>query len=97
MDAAILVPVELFTKKIFEIRGQKVMLDSDLAELYGVKTKVFNQSVTRNQNRFPEDFRFRLISDEYDLLKSQIVTSKKGRGGRRYYYQSRAGRRESKH
>ena len=60
------------------IRGQKVMLDSDLAELYGVETKVLNQSVRRNTDRFPQDFMFQLTPEEYQILKSQIVTSKKG-------------------
>ena len=68
---------------IYVIRGQQVMLDSDLAELYQVETKVFNQAVKRNIERFPEEFCFRLIREEYDSLRSQIVTSK-GKGGRRY-------------
>ena len=67
---------------IYLIRGQKVMLDSDLAKLYGVETKVLNQAVKRNIKRFPEDFLFRLTKDEYEVLKSQIVTSKEGRGGK---------------
>lgn len=65
------------------VRGEQVMLDSDLARLYGVETKVFNQAVKRNEQRFPERFRFRLTDDEYDSLRSQAVTSK-SRGGRRY-------------
>ena len=69
-------------KMIYVIRGQKVMLDSDLAELYEVETKVLNQAVKRNPDRFPEDFMFQLTSEEYQLLKSQIVTSKMGRGGK---------------
>lgn len=69
--------------KIYEIRGQKVMLDVDLAELYDVETKVFNQSIKRNIARFPVDFMFQLTKEEWDLLRSQIVTSK-GKGGRRY-------------
>jgi hypothetical protein len=68
-------------KMIYVVRGQKVMLDSDLAELYGVETKVLNQSVKRNMKRFPEDFMFRLSVEEYRLLKSQIVTSNT-RGGK---------------
>jgi hypothetical protein len=67
---------------IYLIRGQKVMLDSDLAGLYEVETKVLNQAVRRNLDRFPEDFMFQLSSKEYQLLKSQIVTSKKGSGGK---------------
>lgn len=67
---------------IYVIRSQKVMLDSDLAELYGVETKVLNQSVRRNLDRFPQDFMFQLTPEEYQILKSQIVTSKKGSGGK---------------
>lgn len=58
------------------------MLDSDLAKLYGVEVRVLNQSVRRNLKRFPDDFMFKLIKEEYDFLKSQIVTSKLGRGGK---------------
>ncbi|MBK9285795.1 MAG: ORF6N domain-containing protein [Sphingobacteriaceae bacterium] len=78
------VPDEIIMKKIYLIRGQKVMLDKDLAELYGVATKVFNQAVKRNRKRFPEDFMFELTQTEFDDLRSQSVTSKNGRGGRRY-------------
>ena len=69
---------------IYEIRGQKVMLDSDLATLYGVELKIMNQAVKRNIKRFPEDFMFQLSSDEWDNLRSQIVTSSYNHGGRRY-------------
>lgn len=68
---------------IYVIRGQQVMMDSDLAELYQVETKVFNQAVKRNMERFPKEFCFQLIREEYNSLRSQIVTSK-GKGGRRY-------------
>jgi hypothetical protein len=68
--------------KIYLIRGHKVMLDSDLALLYGVETKALNQSVRRNIERFPDDFMFQLTEVEWDSLKSQIVTSKTGRGGK---------------
>ena len=68
---------------IYVIRGQQVMLDSDLAMLYQVETKVFNQAVSRNIERFPENFRFQLTKEEFDALRSQIATSN-GRGGRRY-------------
>jgi len=72
-------------QKIYTIRGIQVMLDSDLAELYGVETKVFNQTVKRNMERFPDNFRFQLTKTEYqEFLRSQFVTSKQGRGGRRY-------------
>lgn len=69
---------------IYLIRGQKVMLDSDLARLYGVETKVLNQAIKRNSRRFPDDFMFRLTKEEYEILRSQIVTSRKDHGGRRY-------------
>jgi hypothetical protein len=69
-------------KMIFVVRGHKVMLDSDLAELYGVETKALNQQVRRNIKRFPSDFMFSLTAEEYHSLKSQIVTSKNGRGGK---------------
>lgn len=70
---------------IYTVRGTQVMLDSDLAALYGVETKVFNQAVRRNVKRFPERFRFQLTREEADSLRSQIVTSNEsGRGGRRY-------------
>ncbi len=77
-----LIPQEYVESKILLIRDKKVMLDRDLALLYGVETKVFNQAVKRNMGRFPEDFMFQLTKDEYDSLRSQIVTSKSG--GRRY-------------
>lgn len=69
-------------KMIYLIREQKVMLDCDLAKLYGVETKVLNQTVKRNIKRFPEDFMFRLSPQEYLILKSQFVTSKTGSGGK---------------
>lgn len=68
--------------KIFEIRDQKVMLDVDLAEMYEVPTKALKQAVKRNIDRFPGDFMFELNADEFDSLRSQFVTSK--RGGTRY-------------
>lgn len=67
---------------IYIIRGQRVILDEDLAKLYGVKTKVLNQAILRNKERFPEKFMFKLTDSEFENLRSQIVTSK--RGGRRY-------------
>lgn len=79
-----LIPAERIERSILLIRGQKVMLDSDLAELYGVSTKAFNQAVKRNTRRFPPDFMFQLTADESESLRSQFVTSNKGRGGRRY-------------
>jgi hypothetical protein len=69
---------------IYEIRHQKVMLDSDLAALYEVEAKVLNQSVKRNLERFPSDFMFQLTNEEWNSLRSQFVTSNTNRGGRRY-------------
>src|SRR4051812_16451023 len=77
-------PLGAIENKIYVIRGLKVMLDKDLAELYNIETKVFNQTVKRNLERFPDDFMFQLTEDENDSLRSQIVTSKVGRGGTRY-------------
>ncbi len=70
--------------RIYMIRGHKVMLDEVLASIYGVTTKVLNQAVKRNSIRFPIDFMFQLSENELTLLRSQFVTSKKGKGGRRY-------------
>lgn len=87
------VPSERVERRILSIRGQKVMLDADLAELYDVPTKALNQAVRRNVDRFPQDFMFQLTPKETagltnyldsSALWSQSVTSKKGRGGRRY-------------
>ena len=77
-----LLPDELIMNKIYFIRGHKVMLDKDLAELYDVETKVFNQAVKRNLKRFPSDFMFELTQTEFKNLKSQFVTS--SWGGKRY-------------
>ena len=70
--------------RILLLRGHKVMLDTDLAELYGVQTKVLVQAVKRNSGRFPGDFMFQLTPEEAEALRSQFVTSNAGRGGRRY-------------
>ncbi len=83
-DETALVTLDLVERKIYNVRQQKVMLDSDLAKLYGVETKMFNRAVKRNLERFPEDFRFQLTKEEYESLRFQIGTSNKGRGGRRY-------------
>ncbi len=72
-----LISIEAVASKIFFIRSVKVMLDKDLAELYGVETRVLNQAVKRHKKRFPEDFMFQLSKSEYDFLISQFVTSKK--------------------
>jgi len=78
-----LIPVELIEKKILLVRGEKVMLDSDLAELYGVETFNLNNAVKRNLDRFPDDFMFQLSKEEADSLRFQIGMSKEvGRGGR---------------
>jgi hypothetical protein len=71
-------------RRILFIRGQKVMLDADLAELYRVPTKSLNLAVKRNADRFPEDFAFQLTEAEVTALRFQFETSKRGRGGRRY-------------
>lgn len=76
--------VQLIERRIYLIRGQKVMLDFDLAELYGVLTKRLNERVSRNKKRFPDDFMFRLTKVEAENLRSQIATSSSGYGGRRY-------------
>jgi hypothetical protein len=91
MKKLAIIPSEIIQQKIYFIRGEKVMLDRDLAELYGVETRVLNQAVKRNTERFPEDFMFKLSKAEMEIWKSQIVTSgdslrsqfvtlKKGRG-----------------
>jgi ORF6N domain-containing protein len=70
--------------RIYVIRGRQVMLDEDLADLYGVETRVLVQQVKRNAKRFPADFMFQLTKPEAEALRSQIVISNRGRGGRRY-------------
>jgi len=72
------VPLERIERSILSIRGEKVMLDSDLAELYGVETKRLNEQVRRNLNRFPPDFMFQLTPQEWDSLRSQFATLKRG-------------------
>jgi hypothetical protein len=79
-----LIPFGRIEHHIYFIRDQKVMLDRDLAELYGVSTKALNQAVKRNWKRFPADFMFRLSREEDDLLRSQFVTSRQEHGGPRY-------------
>ncbi len=75
--------VQLIERRIYLIRGIKVMIDVDLAELYGVPTHRLNERVKRNRKRFPEDFMFQLTKVESEALRSQIAISKVGRGGRR--------------
>jgi len=78
-----LVAVEQIDSMIRTIRGVRVMLDRDLAKIYGVATFRFNEAIKRNRHRFPPDFMFQLTREEFDSLKSQIAMSKAGRGGRR--------------
>jgi len=87
MSQSSLLPLETITHRILLLRGHKVLLDADLAALYGVETKVLLQAVKRNLERFPEDFMFQLTEEEWAALRSQSVTSNEkpaGRGGRRY-------------
>lgn len=79
-----LIPTEIIENKIFIIRGLKVMLDSDLAQLYDVETRIINRNVKRNINRFPEDFMFQLTKKEWENLKSHFGISKETKGGRRF-------------
>ena len=67
------ITLTLIQSKIYEVRGQKVMLDFDLAEMYQVETRILNQSVKRNQSRFPEDFMFQLTNEEWEDMSSQFV------------------------
>jgi hypothetical protein len=76
--------LERIIRKIYWIRDKKVMLDRDLADLYGVKTKALKQAVRRNMRRFPEDFMFEMSREELENWRSQIVTSKADRMGLRY-------------
>ena len=78
-ELVLAIPDERIEQGILLIRGQKVMLDEDLAQIYGVSTRQLNQQVTRNKDRFPEDFMFRLTKEEFEGLRSQFVISKKGR------------------
>jgi hypothetical protein len=79
------VPVEHITKSILVLRGQRVLLDTELAALYGVSTKRFNEQVRRNRERFPADFMFQPTDEELMALRSQIATLKGGRGQHRKY------------
>ena len=80
----IAIPQEVILSKIYEIRGEKVMLDRDLAELYGVETKYLKRQVKRNLQRFPDDFMFELSEQEFKDWRSQFVTSNKDKMGLRY-------------
>jgi hypothetical protein len=83
-ELTITLPDEAITSKIYVIRGHKVMIDADLAELYGVETKRLKEQVKRNISRFPSNYMFELTEQEYTFLRSQIATSNTGRGGSRY-------------
>jgi hypothetical protein len=83
-DGLQVVTAPAIEKRIFVIRKRQVMLDEDLADLYGVETRVLVQQVKRNAKRFPADFMFQLTRDEAKALRSQFVISNEGRGGRRY-------------
>jgi len=83
-DSRELIEAPAIEKRILTVRGRQVMLDEDLADLYGVETKRLIQQVKRNLKRFPEDFMFQLVKAETQALRSQIATSNDGRGGRRY-------------
>ncbi|MCA1600317.1 MAG: ORF6N domain-containing protein [Acidobacteria bacterium] len=82
-EALITVPVERVEQAIFVIRGERVIIDSDLAKLYGVTTARLNQQVRRNGERFPDDFMFEITKEENESLMLQFATSQGGRGGRR--------------
>ena len=75
-DPQSIIPAERIAQQIMVLRGQRVLLDADLAELYGVETKALNLAVRRNQERFPEDFMFRLSPEEFSNLRSQTETSR---------------------
>jgi hypothetical protein len=79
-----LIPVPTIQKRIVVVREREVMLDEDLAELYGVETGALTRAVRRNKDRFPDDFMFQLTNDEWSALRSQSGISNEGRGGRRY-------------
>jgi len=81
---SLLVPAAFIERRIYHIRGQKVMLDSDLADLYQVTTGNLNLAVRRNLDRFPKDFMFQLSQEEFKNLRLQTATSSSGYGGRRY-------------
>ena len=78
-----LIPEKRILKIIMVIRGENVILDADLAKLYGVETRRLNEQVRRNIEKFPDDFMFQLTKEEFENLKSQIATSNFGWGGRR--------------
>lgn len=84
MSKKVSIPEEVVMSRIYEVRGQKVMIDRDLAELYGVETKRLKEAVRRNINRFPEDFMFEMDKEEFQTWRTQNATSKSDRKGLRY-------------
>jgi hypothetical protein len=84
-ESPALIPLERIEHAILFLRGQKVILDADLAKLYGVSTKRLNEQVRRNPERFPSDFLFQLTTNEWEALRSQTATLKRGRGQHRKY------------
>ena len=85
MAARIAIPLDRIARRILLLRGQRVLIDADLAMLYGVSTKRFNEQVRRNARRFPPDFVLRLTREEWESLRSQFATLKTGRGRHRKY------------
>ena len=84
-STAMILPASAISHRIYFLRKTRVMLDSDLAQLYGVTTSNLNQVVRRNYKRFPKDFMFQLAKKDAELLRSQFaISNKEGRGGRRY-------------
>ncbi|MBU1298905.1 MAG: ORF6N domain-containing protein [Bacteroidetes bacterium] len=83
MKSSSIIPTERIEQRIFFIRDQRVIIDMDLARIFGIPTFRLNEAVKRNRERFPEDFMFQLTREEFTALTSQIAISKKGRGGRR--------------
>lgn len=84
MTKEIILPEEVVMSKIYELRGEKVMIDRDLAQLYGVETKRLKEAVRRNINRFPEDFMFVMDNAEFQFWRTQIASSKSDQKGLRY-------------
>lgn len=84
MTKEIILPEEVVMSKIYELRGEKVMIDRDLAQLYGVETKRLKEAVRRNINRFPADFMFAMNASEFENWRTQIASSKSDKQGLRY-------------
>lgn len=84
MSKKVSIPEEVMISKIYEVRGEKVMIDRDLSELYGVETKRLKEAVRRNAERFPEDFMFEMTKEEFEIWRTQFATSKSDQKGLRY-------------